>query len=105
MVAEPMSSMMPPINEAELNPVPTVVIPEVRSMPTTPARPPVFLLHLPVQAPVSKNQTTNTVLEQPKKVKTSFLIIRENRVTPAVSRWSPYNGPIVFSNQPSQYHT
>jgi hypothetical protein len=91
---EPMPQMPPVMN---VNPPmePPVYAPQPsNTFPTTPPIQivPVIYTNVPKPAAAAKRKP---------RVKTSYMIVRDNRVAPITPRWSPYNGPIVMRSGPS----
>ena len=93
---EPMPQMPPvmDVNPPMEGPIYAPQPPHV--FPTTPPMQivPVIYANIPKQTPVAKPKP---------RVKTSYMIVRDNRVAPNPPRWSPYNGPVVMHNVPPYF--
>jgi hypothetical protein len=79
-------------------PIDAYQVPNVVPEPAISETVPVINQNPPILIPMQTNQVP-TIVPKPRKIKTSFMIIKHNRVPPTVPIWSPYNGPIIIHNQ------
>ena len=57
-------------------------------------------LPIPIQMiPIQYNQIPAKVPKR-RKMKTSFMVVKNNQTTPPVSQWSPYTAPIIIHSEP-----
>lgn len=86
----PVMDVNPPMEAPIYAPQPPNIFPTTPPMQIVP----VIYANIPKSTPVAKPKP---------RVKTSYMIVRDNRIAPITPKWSPYNGPMIMRSGPPYF--